>query len=53
MKLLYFDINNLRFFREDSEVDDPRIRLVSWNIDGLDQKNLRSRTLGVADKINR
>ncbi|XP_045180890.2 tyrosyl-DNA phosphodiesterase 2-like [Mercenaria mercenaria] len=32
--------------------DQPfRIRLLSWNIDGLDRKNLRTRTLGVCDTI--
>lgn len=30
-----------------------RIRLLSWNIDGLDRRNLQSRTLGVCDTINK
>ncbi|KAK3576020.1 hypothetical protein CHS0354_014861 [Potamilus streckersoni] len=30
-----------------------RIRVMSWNIDGLDPKNKRSRVEGVCDKINK
>ena len=34
--------------------DEPwRIRVMSWNIDGLDPRNLQSRTLGVCETINK
>lgn len=32
--------------------DNPkRVRIMSWNIDGLDQNNVKNRTLGVCDTI--
>ncbi|XP_041361676.1 tyrosyl-DNA phosphodiesterase 2-like [Gigantopelta aegis] len=36
-----------------SDSEPHRFRLLSWNIDGLDDSNLKSRTKGVCDIINR
>ncbi|KAL4218066.1 Tyrosyl-DNA phosphodiesterase 2 [Mactra antiquata] len=49
------DENDITGENETTEEDkEPfRIRLMSWNIDGLDLKNLQSRTEGVCDTINK
>lgn len=40
--------------REDEEKGEPnRLRVLSWNIDGLDTNNVKNRTKGVCQVINR
>ena len=38
--------------QENSKTDPRRLCILSWNIDGLDQNNVKNRAKGVADTIN-
>ena len=37
--------------QSDQKEDEKHFKVMSWNIDGLDQKSLESRTIGVVETI--